>query len=72
MTPAMVGSIWLAVKVILIIAMVIYAIFAAIIVRQEQLMANVLEEASESILRVLSFVHLAASVAIVFLAIILL
>jgi hypothetical protein len=55
-------------KVIIILGLLVYAIFAAIIVRQEQLMANVLEEKYEPILRLITFIHLIASIAIIFLA----
>jgi hypothetical protein len=50
----------------------LYSIFAAVLVRQEQLMANVLEETFEPILRVLVFGHLAVAIAIFILALFLL
>lgn len=50
----------------------LYCIFAAIIVRQEQLMAHVLEEAFEPVLKLLTIIHLIASLGTFFLAIILL
>ena len=40
-------------KTFTIIGFTVYAIFAAVIVRQEQLMANVLEESFEPVLRTL-------------------
>jgi hypothetical protein len=55
-------------KAIVILGLFVYAIFAVIIVRQEQLMANVLEEKYEPILRVITFIHLVAAVAIILLA----
>lgn len=49
-----------------------YCLFALVIIRQEQLMANVLEETFEPVLRVASIVHLVASIALFFAAILLL
>jgi hypothetical protein len=65
----LVSSIWLIIKVFIIIGMVLYAGFAAIMLRQIQLMSNVLEEAFESILKLLAFVHLVAVIAVIFLAV---
>lgn len=60
------------VKTIILLGLFLYAIFGAILVRQEQLMAHVLEEGSEPILRILVYIHLIASLLIVGLAWILL
>lgn len=60
------------VKTIILLGLFLYAIFAAILVRQEQLMAHVLEESSEPMLRILVYIHLIASLLIVGLAFILL
>jgi hypothetical protein len=72
MTPDMTSQIWLIVKFFFIIAMLLYAGFSAIIVRQEQLMSDVMEENFESVLKLLTFVHLAAAVGLIFLAVLLL
>lgn len=73
MTPQAIPMLALAlVKICVLVGMVIYAIFAAIMVRQEQLMANVLEESFEPVLRILTILHLGAAVAAIFLALLLL
>lgn len=65
-------SVWFVLKLLTLLGLLIYAIFAVIIVRQEQLMANVLEESFEPVLRLLSFIHLLVSLAILLLAIVIL
>ncbi len=62
----------LIVKIGVVIGLSLYAIFAGIVVRQEQLMADVLEEGFEPILRILTILHFAASIALIILAIIIL
>lgn len=62
----------LTVKIGILIGLLLYAIFAGIVVRQEQLMADVLEEGFEPILRILTILHFAASVALIILAVIIL
>lgn len=72
MTPAVITVILTTVKILTLVGVVLYGIFAAIIVRQEQLMASVLEESFEPVLRTLVIVHFAASVGLFFLALFLL
>ncbi len=60
------------VKIFTLVGLGLYGIFAAIIIRQEQLMANVLEESYEPILRMLTIAHFIASLVILTLAFILL
>lgn len=60
------------VKVLVLLGLVIYGVFAAVMVRQEHLMANVLEEGFEPVLRLLTYIHLVAAIGIFFLAIVLL
>lgn len=50
----------------------LYSIFAAIIIRQEQLMANVLEESFEPVLRMLTIAHFVAAIGVFGIALILL
>lgn len=59
-------------KAFTMLALVLYAIFAVVMVRQEQLMAHVLEESFEPVLKLLVYIHLIAAVGIIFLALILL
>lgn len=73
MTPVNVSVVVsLTVKVLVLIGLGLYAIFSGIMIRQEQLMAAVLEEGFEPILRILTILHFAASVALIILAIIIL
>ena len=72
MTPSVTSVILTTVKILTLVGLGLYGIFAAIIVRQEQLMAAVLEESFESVLRTLVIVHFAASVGLLLLALFLL
>lgn len=62
----------LGVKLLVLLGMGLYVIFSLIMVRQEQLMAHVLEEAFEPVLRALVLVHMIASIGVFLLAVILL
>lgn len=62
----------LIIKLCVLLGLAIYGVFAGIMVRQEQLMANVLEESFEPALRVLTIVHFAAALGLFLLAIIIL
>lgn len=72
MTPSVITVILTTVKIFTLVGLGLYGIFAAIIVRQEQLMAAVLEESFEPVLRTLVLVHFAASVGLFLLALFLL
>ncbi|MEK7065358.1 MAG: DUF5657 family protein [Patescibacteria group bacterium] len=72
MTPDVTNAVLVALKVFILIGVGLYSIFAAIIVRQEQLMAAVLEESFEPVLRTLVIVHFAAAVGLFLLALFLL
>jgi len=72
MNQSIIGPVMIALKILIILGLVLYAGFAAIVVRQEQLMANVLEESSETFLRIFSLLHLAAAFFTILLAIIIL
>ncbi len=65
---SIVEFVFLTLKILTLIGFVVYAIFAAVIVRQEQLMADVLEESFEPVLRILTIIHFLASMALVALA----
>ncbi len=51
-------AVLLAIKLFALLGLLIYVGFAAVMVRQEQLMAKVLESSSEKMLRILVSVHL--------------
>jgi hypothetical protein len=73
MTPGQLTIIgWATLKILTIVGLALYAIYAGIILRQEQLMSKVLAETSEPILRLLSIIHLIASLVVIVLALILL
>ncbi len=55
-------------KFLVMFGLGLYIVFAAVILRQEQLMANVLEESFEPVLRLAAYIHLAAAVGVFFLA----
>ncbi len=59
-------------KVFTLVGLGLYSIFAVIMVRQEQLMAAVLEESFEPILRLLTILHFAAAVGLFILAVMML
>lgn len=59
-------------KVFVVFGLVLYGVFAVVMVRQEQLMAHVVEESFQPVLRTLVLIHLLASLGIIFLAIVLL
>ena len=73
MIPTIIPSyVLLTLKILGIVGLLIYSVFAGVLVRQEQLMANVLEEQFQPIIRLLVLVHLAAALFLLVLAIILL
>lgn len=72
MTPDILSTVWFSLKLLVLLGLAVYAIFAGIIVRQEQLMADVLEESFEPVLRLIVVIHLAAAVGVLLLAIVLL
>jgi hypothetical protein len=59
-------------KLMTLLGLGIYIVFAFVIVRQEQLMSKVIEAQSEKILSVLAWLHLGAAVVIFFLALLIL
>ncbi len=73
MTPVdVIGFVTLVTKICTLIGLGLYAIFSGILIRQEQLMADVLEESFEPILRLLTILHFAAAVGLLILAVIIL
>lgn len=64
--------VFLLLKTLVLIGLGVYGVFAAVMVRQEQLMADVLEESFEPVLRTLTIIHFLASLGLFLLAILLL
>lgn len=72
MTPGIPELVHTTVKLLMVVGLTLYSLFAVIVVRQERLMAGVLEESFEPVLRILTMFHLIASIGVVLLAIVLL
>lgn len=72
MTPSIMTIVLTTIKVFVLVGLGLYSIFAAIIIRQEQLMANVLEESFEPVLRMFTIAHFIASLGVLVIAIVLL
>ncbi len=71
MTPAVIPSyIFLAIKILGIVGLLVYTVFAAVLVRQEQLMAHVLEDQFQPIIRLLVVIHLVATLILLFISVI--
>jgi hypothetical protein len=72
MTPPIPDAILLIIKIFALVGLFLYAIFAFVLVRQEQLMAHVLEESFEPIIRIMAIGHLIVALGIFILALFLL
>jgi hypothetical protein len=71
MTPSAINSYsWLSLKLITLLGIAVYAVFAVVMVKQERSMAHVLEEGFEPILRMLTYIHCALTVVLFILALI--
>lgn len=72
MTPVIPSAVLLIIKIFFLLGLFLYSIFAGVLVRQEQLMADVLEESFEQIIRLLVIGHLVVAIGIFVLALFLL
>jgi hypothetical protein len=73
MTPDTLPAVmWILLKLFTLLGIAVYAVFAGVMVRQEYLMAHVLEESFEPVLRLLTFIHLALTGVVFLLALVLL
>lgn len=70
MTGSITGIIFLVTKALIVFGLGLYIVFAFVILRQEQLMAQVLKEDFEPVLRLVSVLHLIASIGVFFMALI--
>ena len=68
MTPTISSAVLLVLKIFFLVGLFLYGLFAGVLVRQEQLMADVLEETFESIIRLLVIGHLVVAVGVFVLA----
>ena len=65
-------SIFAVIKIMVLLGLALYVLFAAIMVRQEALMDKVIDETFEPILRILVALHLAFSIVLFFLSLVIL
>jgi len=73
MTSDVLGpAFWLVIKLFAILGLIIYTIFTGVVLRQEQLMAKVLEAGPERVLRMIAWLYLGISLFILLLAVVLL
>lgn len=64
--------VWLGMKLMTLVGLGIYIVFAFVIVRQEQLMSKTLEAASEKVLKLLTWLHLGGALVVFTLALLIL
>jgi len=65
-------SVWLLVKVLVLIALLIYLAFAGVVVRQVALMTRTLNDDSETTLKFIAWLHLGAAIFVFVLALLIL
>lgn len=65
--PALIQT---SIKIMALLGLSLYALFAGIMVRQEQLMDKVIDETFEPVLRILVILHFAGAVGLILLALI--
>lgn len=66
------AAVLLGLKIFFLVGMVVYAIFALVIVQQERLMSNVIEPALEPWLKIIVISHLIAAISLILLSLLLL
>ena len=64
MTPVLPSAVLVIVKAFFLLGLLLYSIFAGVLVRQEQLMADVLEETFEPMIRLLVIGHFVVALGI--------
>ena len=65
-------SVWLVAKGLMVIALILYLVFAVVVIRQVQLMSRTLNGALELPLKLLSYIHLGLAVLVMLMAVVLL
>lgn len=65
---AILPTAFLGLKILTLIGLSLYSVFAFVVFRQEQLMAGVLDEAFEPVLKIIVVVHFLFSLGLLFLA----
>lgn len=73
MTPDVLGpAFWLVIKLFAVLGVIIYTVFTGVVLRQEQLMAKVLEAGPERAIRMIAWLYFGVSLFVLLLAIVLL
>lgn len=72
MIPILGISVWLIAKIFVSIALVVYLVFALVVVRQVQLMTETLKVGFEVPLRTVAYAHLIFAAVVLFLALVIL
>lgn len=72
MIPLLGISIWVIAKILFLIAIVVYIIFALVVVRQVNLMVDTLEVGFETPIRLFAWGHLLFSIGVLILALLIL
>lgn len=65
-------SVWSVVKIFLVFGFVVYSIFAAVVVKQVQVMTETLRTSFSSYIKMISVLHLILSLAVLVLALVIL
>ena len=72
MLPVLGMSIWALIKILVLIILALYIIFALVVVRQVQLMTDTLEVGFEWQLRIIAFIHLIFAIGVLIFAVLVL
>lgn len=72
MSADVTSIIFILFKFLILFGFGLYIVFASVILRQEQLMAQVLEESFEPVLRFAAIIHLVAAIGVFLLALLIL
>jgi hypothetical protein len=72
MTQAIPVVMWLGIKILTLLGIAVYGVFAGTMVRQEHLISHVLEEDFEPAVRLLTYIHFIVVIGVFLLAIVLL
>lgn len=65
-------SIWTVAKIFLVFALLVYGVFAAVVVKQVQVMTQTLQTSYSSYMKLISVLHLILSLAVLVLALVIL
>lgn len=63
-------DVWFIVKIFFLVGILVYVVFAAVVVRQVHLMTETLEVGFETPIRILAWLHLGVALGTLFLAVV--